>query len=124
MVPMLPTDPLPHAARLGPTYTGWECEKCGVVDASEVVVVNDDEAWHSDWGNCDGDCHPVEILVHDPRAIANEGVLKLHALASEVLRLREALAYMAATTTTPIQYRRWAKKALRGERLDAVTPTP
>jgi len=122
MVPMLPTDPLPHAARLGPTYTGWECEKCGVVDASEVVVVNDGEAWHSDWGNCDGDCHPVEILIHDPRAIANDGVLKLHALASEVLRLREALAQIANTQTTPIQYRRWAKKALRGETLDPAKP--
>ena len=49
---MLPTDPIPYAARFGPAYTGWECEKCEIVDADEVVVINDHEAWHAEWGFC------------------------------------------------------------------------
>lgn len=119
--PLLPTDPLPHATRLGQTYTGWECESCGVVDASEVVA-DGNTAWHADWNDCNGTCHPVELLAHDPRAMANEGILKLHALAFEVLRLREALAQIAETPATPIQYRRWAQKALRGQTLGSAKP--
>lgn len=115
---MLPTGSIPNAVHLGPTFTGWECEKCGIVDADEVVVINDHEAWHVGWGTCDGECHPIEILIHDPRAMANEGIRSLHALASEVLRLRTALAKIAEAQTTPLQYRRWAQKALRGDTLD------
>lgn len=116
---MLPTDPIPGAARLGPTYTGWECERCGVVAADEVVVLDDGDAWHDNWGLCGGACRPVALLIRDPRQWANEGTARLQALATEVLRLREALALIAETAAPPARYQRWAKQALRGEPIAA-----
>lgn len=109
-------DPIPNAARLGPTYQGWECDKCGVVDASEVLDLPDEEPVHAGgYVSCWAACHPVEILIQDPRRWANEGIWRLQALATEVLRLREALATLAEIHTTPSKYRTLAARALRGE---------
>ncbi|MCY0865932.1 MAG: hypothetical protein OWQ57_13360 [Sulfobacillus sp.] len=118
------TDPLPQAARLGPTFQGWECTRCGVVDASEVVDLPDEGPVHAGgYVPCWAVCHPVEILINDPRRWANDGILRLQALATEVLRLREALALIAHTQTTPRGYRQMAQRALRGEPLDSGHPS-
>ena len=114
---MMTEDPIPHAKRLGPTYQGWECERCGVVDDDDVCVLEDGEAWHVSYGTCGAACHQVDLLVNDPRHWANEGMHRLAALANEVIRLREALATMAEIHITPSQYRKLAKRALRGERI-------
>ncbi len=99
-------DPIPQAARLGPVYQEWECERCGVVDETAVAVAEDGEAWHAGWGHCGAPCHPVELLVNDPRRWANEGIWRLSALAT-----------LAETHTTPAPYRRMATQALRGDGL-------
>lgn len=112
---MFDDEPLPHAARLGPTYRGWECVKCGLVtEEDDVVVMDDGTAWHGNMSGCNADCKPVELLVRDPRQWANEAAMQMHVLAREVLRLREALADIAETQTTPQGYRRMAKRALFG----------
>ncbi len=116
-------DPLPHAAQLGPTFHGWECDTCGVVDASEVVDLPDEGPVHAGgYVACWAACHPVEILINDPRRWANDGILRPTALATEVLRLREALAAIATAHTTPAQYRQMARRALRGALLDSGHP--
>lgn len=112
---MFDDEPLPHAVRLGPTYRGWECVKCGLVTEEEDIVVMDDgTAWHANMSGCNADCKPVELLVRDPRQWANEASTKMNVLAREVLRLREALADIADAKTTPQGYRRMAKQALFG----------
>ncbi len=112
---MFDDESLPHAARLGPTYRGWECVKCGLVtEEDDVVVMDDGTAWHANMSGCHANCTPVELLVRDPRQWANEASTKMNVLAREVLRLREALADIADTQTTPQGYRRMAKRALFG----------
>jgi hypothetical protein len=89
-----------------------------VVDASEVVDLPKEGPVHAGgYVACWAACHPVELLVNDPRRWANEGIWRLSALASEVLRLRDALATLAETHTTPAPYRRMATQALRGDGL-------
>ncbi len=113
--------PIPEAARLGPTYQGWECDKCGLVSLQEVTIMDDGTAWHTGWGTCDASCHPVAVLVHDPRRWAHEAARHTAALAREVLRLREALATIDESHTTPKHYRAIAHHALFGGFHGALT---
>ncbi len=38
--------------------------------------MDDGTAWHAGWGPCGTDCHPVDLLIRDPRHWANEASAK------------------------------------------------
>jgi hypothetical protein len=89
-MPPIEHEPLPDAIRLGTTYRGWECVKHGLVPADDVAVMDNGTAWHVDWGQCEEDCRPVDLLVRDPRDWVQDGTAKIWMLANEVVRLRRA----------------------------------
>lgn len=114
--------PRPHASRLGPTYQGWECEHCGLVPNDEVTEMPDVPSGIPIGAGATRTAGRWSSWFKIPRAWANEASTKMTALAHEVVRLREALAAIADTHTTPAAYRRMASDALHRGFVQPLVP--